>query len=331
MSRNSYLVCGFATILFASGLNAQEPPAPFQGANPAALRKISCHGISSVPMTSDADQALPLKLVANLPCGEKVLALSPTDAYTVQVLTEDGRSGFIASMYLKKLPPAPRTMDASTLKNGVARWDDGVPGCNRFVASDGSLVESISLENITVQVSLYDTGWKFRAQVAIANDSPQPIEVDPSKFVLDEIGANGKPLFYNDPAELAKNTTHEVLWSASNAAPDPRHPVFRSSSHGEAMVLAYRSPTERPVTEPNYLLSHQTAEDNAVDTQSKRTLLNYSKQVQALALKAGVIPPTEMASGAVWFDRSKNPPQLVLRIPVEGLSFEFPLTFKPVK
>ena len=335
MSRNSSVEYAFAAslvaILLASALRAQDPPAPFQGANPAALRKVSCHGVSSVPMTSDADQALPLKLVANVPCEEKVLTLSPPDTYTVRVMTGDGRTGFIAGMYLRKLPPAARTIDPAALKNGVARWDEGIPGCSRFVASDGSLVESVSLDNITVQVSLYDTGWKFRAQVAIANDSPESIQMDPSKFVLDEIGANGKPLFYNDPAQLAKNTTHEVLWSVANAAPDPRHPIFRSSKDSEAKVLAYRSPTQRPLTEPNYLLSHQIAEDDAVDTQSKQTLVHYSKQVQALALKPGVVPPSEMVSGAVWFDRAKNPAQLMLRIPVDALSFEFPLTFKPVK
>jgi hypothetical protein len=335
MSRNSSVVCAVAAILFAipfaSVLRAQDPPTPFQGANPAALRKVSCHGVSSVPMTSDADQALPLKLVANIPCGEIVLTLSAPDGYTVKILAADGTSGFIAGMYLKKLPPAPRAMDASTLKNGVARWDEGVPGCNRFVASDGSLVESVSLDNITVQVSLYDTGWKFRAQVAIANDSPESIQVDPSKFVLDEIGANGKPLFYNDPAQLAKTMTHEVLWNVANAAPDPRHPVFRSSNDSEAKVLAYRNPTERPLSATNYLLSHQTAEDDAVDTQKRQTFVNYSKQVRALALKPGVIPPGEITSGAVWFDRTKNPAQLMLRIPVDALSFEFPLTFKPVK
>ena len=334
MSRNSCFVCSLLGLSLVPSLRAQEPaPSPFQDANPAALRKVACHGATGVPMTADAEQALPLKLVANISCGEKVLALSGADTYTVKVEAADGRSGYIAAMYLRKLPPSPRTMDASTLKNGVARWAVGIPGCNEFMAADGSIVQSTSLEGITVQVSLYDTGWKFRAQVAIENDSPRPIEIEPSKFVLDEIGPAGKPLFYNDPAELAKNVTHEVLWSQANATPftDPRRPGFRSSSDSEALMLAYRTPTERPLTATNYLYSHQTAENNAIDTQSKQTLVDYRKQVMALALKPGVIPPTELLSGAVWFDRAKNPPQLMLRIPIDGTSFEFPLSFKQTK
>jgi hypothetical protein len=331
MSRNSFLVRAFIGLLCVSAARAQEPAAaPFEGANPAAFRQVTCVGTSSVPMTADADQALPLHLVANLKCGEKVLALSASDGYTVQVRTADGRSGFIAAMSLKKVPPPPRTLSASTLKNGVARWDDRIPNCTSFMSTDHSIVESTSVEGITVQVSLYDTGWKYRALIAIANDSPQPVEIDPSKFMLDEIGAEGKPLFYNNPAELAKNTTHQVLWSQANAAPFtmPARPGFRSSSDSHALMLAYRTPTERPNSATNYLLSHENAESDFIDTQTRQTLVDYPKQVLALALKPGVVAPTEMVSGAVWFDRGKKAGQLVLRIPLEGISFEFPLTFQ---
>jgi hypothetical protein len=334
MSRNSSFAFALTSLLLISTAHAQDTATPpFQGANPAALRTVSCHGISSVPMTADAEQALPLKLVANVKCGEQVLVLSGAAGYTVNVQTADGRAGYIASMYLKKVPPPPRTLDPANRKNGVARWGDGVQGCSQFMSTDGSLVESISLDGLTVQVSLYDTGWKFRAQVAISNEGTGPVNVDPSKFVLDDIGPNGKPLFYNDPAVLAKNATHQVLWSEANATPItlPPYARFHSSRDTEALVLAYRIPTDRPVTTTNYLLSHQQAENNAIDTQSKRTLVDYAKQVQALALKPGVVPPSELVSGAVWFDRAKNPPQLMLRIPIEGTSFEFPLSFKAQK
>jgi len=334
MSRNLFLGCALAGLLIVSLARAQDASAPpFRGANPAALRRVACHGISTVPITADQEQALPLNIVANVRCGEPVLVLSGADGYTVNIQTAGGQSGYIASMYLKKVAPPRRTLDPSTLKNGVARWGDGIQGCNQFVSSDGSLVESISLDGVTVQVSLYDTGWKFRAQVAIANHSPAPLAVDPSKFILDEIGPNGKPLFYNDPAELAKNATHQVLWSQANATPNPipAYAKFHSSRDTEALILSYRTPTDPSLSSPNYLLSQQDAESDALDAQGKRTLLNYSKQVQALALKPGVIPPTEMLSGAVWFDGAKNPPELMLRIPIERTSFEFPLTFKQMK
>jgi hypothetical protein len=92
--------------------------------------------------------------------------------------------------------------------------------------------------------------------------------------------------------------------------------------------LGYREPIGPRFSAPNYLLPQQDAENEAIRAQSKQTLLDYSKQIEMLALKSGIVSPTQSVSGTVWFDRSKNPEQLMLRIPVEGTSFEFPLSFK---
>lgn len=330
MMRNTFLRFLTASLLAATAARGQNaaPPSAQNGFVPTW--KISCQGASTVPMTADPEQALPLKIVANLKCGDPLALLAKPDTYTVKVMTADGKSGYVAAMYLKKLPPPRRTFDSSNLRNGVARWSDGGPGCDQFMSSDGSLVESVTVSGITVQVSLYDTGWKFRAQIAVANDSPEQVGVDPAKFVLDEVGPHGKPLFYNDPGQLAKNMTHQVLWTEANAAPAALQTRADSSSSTNAatLTLGYREPIGPRFSAPNYLLSHQDAENEAIRAQSKQTLLDYSKQVQDLALKPGIVAPTETASGAVWFDRSKNPQQLILRIPIEGTSFEFPLSFK---
>src|SRR5205823_13539273 len=181
--------------------------------------KIGCHGITNVPMTADPEQALPLRVVATLKCGDEVTVLSDSEGYTMMVRAADGSTGYVAAMYIKKLPLARRVLEpgSATLKNGVARWHDGTPGCDQFM-SDGTLVESLTVNGITIQVSLHDTGWKFRANVAIANSGAQPITVDPAKFILDSVGPHGKPLFYQDPEELAKNVTHQVLWTEASAA-----------------------------------------------------------------------------------------------------------------
>jgi len=47
---------------------SEEAVAP--AAAPAPRATVNCPGISSVPMTADAAQALPLHLVRNLSCGE---------------------------------------------------------------------------------------------------------------------------------------------------------------------------------------------------------------------------------------------------------------------
>src|ERR1700680_4210659 len=61
---------------------------------------ISCHGIRNVPMTSDAEQTIPFKLVATLNCGDEVAVLSDSEGYTAQIRTADGKSGYVATVHV---------------------------------------------------------------------------------------------------------------------------------------------------------------------------------------------------------------------------------------
>jgi hypothetical protein len=294
---------------------------------------INCPGVRNVPMTADPEQSLPLQLIATLKCGEEVTVLANDEGYTVRIQAADGTIGYVAAMYVKKIPAArrPPTVEAVLLKNGVARWHEDAPGCDHFV-SDGILVESLTVNGVTVQVSLHDTGWKLRANVAVANQSSEPIHVEPSKFILDEIGASGRPLFYQDPAELAKNVTHELLWTETVAQPATSSPRSNSSAgSASATTVGYKSSFTPSVSAPNYILPHQYAEENAVRNEGKQTLNNTGRQILALALKPANIEPNDKVTGAVWFERSKNPQQLVLRIPIGNQTFEFPLSFKQQK
>ncbi len=299
-------------------------------AAPAPLWKINCPGVPNVPMTSDPEQSLPLQVVATLKCGEEVTVLANDEGYTVKVKNADGKIGFVAAMYLKKIPAPKRPRaNAAALAHGVARWQEGTPGCDQFL-SNGTLVESLTASGVTVQVSLYDTGWKLRANVAIANSSTESIHIEPSKFILDEIGANGRPLFYQDPEQLAKNVTHQVLWTETTAGPTEISSP-QSSATASATNVGYKTSFLPAISAPNYLLQHQYAEDDAVRQQGKQTLVNTAQQVRALALKPGAVAPSDKVAGAVWFERGKNPQQLMLRIPIENQTLEFPLSFKQQK
>jgi hypothetical protein len=184
---------------------------------------------------------------------------------------------------------------------------------------------------VTVQVSLHDTGWKLRANVAIANESSASVSIDPSKFILDEIGAHGKPLFYQDPEVLAKNATHQVLWTETTAGPAKVPSPSSSASVISATNVDYRTSAVPSVSAPNYLIQHQSAEDDAVRKQGKQTLVNTAQQIRALALKPGAIEAGGKVAGAVWFERGRNPQQLMLRIPIEDQMLEFPLSFHQQK
>lgn len=310
--------------IFAPAALSQNP-ATAAPANTATW-KINCPGVRNVPMTADAEQALPLQLISNLKCGEEVEVLDNTEGYTAKIKTADGKTGFVAVMYLKKsvTPRRAPAIESATIENGIARWQPGAPGCDHFM-SNGILVESVTANGITIQVSLHDTGWKLRANVGIANNATEPIQVQPSQFILDELGPHGKPLFYQDPAELAKNVTHQVLWTESIAAPLNSAP---RASTVTATNIDYRYSVAPSISTQNYLLQHQNAEEDAVRNKGKQTLVNTARQIQALALKPSTVAPGDKIAGAVWFERGKNPGQLVLRVPLENQTFEFPLSFQ---
>jgi hypothetical protein len=261
-----------------------------------------------------------------------VALLSNDEGYTARIQAADGTIGFVAAMYLKKIPATkrPPTIAVVNRKNGVVRWRENAPGCDHFV-SNGILVESLSTNGVTVQVSLHDTGWKLRANIAVANEGSESISIEPSKFILDEIGANGRPLFYQDPAELAKSVTHQVLWTESVAEPPSAPRTIASAEPVSATSVGYKSSLTPSVSAPNYIIQHQNAEENAVRKEGKQTLVNTSQQILALALKPATIEPSNKVAGAVWFERGKNPQQLMLRIPIGNQTLEFPLSFKQQK
>jgi len=270
-------------------------------AAPGALRgTVICRGVQNVPVTADPEQALPMQLVTHLNCGDEVAVLSDSGGYTVNVRTADGQDGYVAHMYLSEHPAnsaKDRRASEAVVDNGIARWQSGASGSDQFF-SGGSVVESLTANGITVQVSLQDTDWKLRANVAIANEGAEPVHFNPAGFTLDELKPRLRTLAYQNPKELAKALTHQVYWTNVSATA-PASAVY--------MNAVYKTSATVSVT-PNYLA-------------------DIAQQVQSTVLQAATVAPKEKASGVVWFERDKNLQQLNLRIFVGDQIFEFPLSF----
>src|SRR5262249_41104415 len=111
-----------------------KPPSSIGSPFPTA--QISCHRITTLPMTPHPQQTLPRRLIANLPCGQEVSVLSDFEGYTVAVRTPEGTNGFVARIYLaapSKAPSRPAIAAVSAeVKAGVASWQSGAPGCEQF-------------------------------------------------------------------------------------------------------------------------------------------------------------------------------------------------------
>jgi hypothetical protein len=304
MRSKLWIAGAFASLAIALPSSAADNSGSAAPASGALRSTVMCRGAQNVPLTADAEQALPMHLVAQLNCGDEVAVLSNFDGYTVNVRTADGKTGYVARMYLgaaaaapAKPASAPRPVDASVNANGIARWQLGAPGTDHFY-NGRTMVESLTANGVTVQVSLQDTGWKLRASVAIANASGAQVHYNPSTFTLDELTPRLRPLRYQNPEDLGKSRTH-LAYSTTASAVAPASAVYTDAAPQTRKVI---------FTAPNFL-----AEQSQPD--------------QASALFEGTLAPHEKSAGSVWFERDKNSQELNLRIFVDNQIFEFPLSF----
>lgn len=297
MTRKLLALGSFASLALALPSAAAENSGSNVNPVPGSLRgTVVCRDVQSVPVTVDAEQALPMQLVTRLNCGAEVAVISDSEGYTINVRTAEGQTGYVARMYLSEFTAsAVQQTQSAVMDNGIARWKSGTAGSDQFY-SNGMLVESLTANGVTVQVALQDTGWKMRASVAIANGSNQNAHFSPKGFTLDELTPRLRSLAYQNPRDLAKAPTHEVYWTNANATA-PAASLLSASYRGAANVVT-----------TNYL-----AQD--------------AQQSQAPVLEAHTLAPKEKTAGVVWFERDKNPQQLTLRIFVNDQIFEFPLSF----
>jgi hypothetical protein len=276
--------------------------------------RVLCRGGAKVPMTVDAEQALPLKLIAQLDCGQPVSLLSSTEGYTVQVRTEDGQSGYVVWINIAKgevVAPTKSVRQPAVIKNGKVRWLAGTEGSQRFY-SEGLEAESLTVNGVTVQVSLQDTGWKLLANIAVANGGLQAVSVVPSQITLVTLGQVKKSLPYQQPQKLRTAINHQILWTEADAAP---------SASGYLVNAGYRTSDSDGLNRTqNYLAQQQ------VDVESKAEF-NPHSEINTVALKDAAILPSGHISGSTWFERDGKLQEMILRVPVGDLLYEFPLSF----
>jgi hypothetical protein len=297
-------------------LGAEETPNVAPLMLPTAV--VKCPGVTAIPFTADEAQALPLHIVGSLTCGDTVAVLSDEEGYTAHIRAQDGQEGYVARMYLAadagRVPTVakPQPSMAGPV-NGVVRWEAGAPGCDEFL-SHGRYVESITANGITVQVSLHDSGWKYRAHLAISNQSGEKVDVLPGIVTLDELQPNLKPLRATDAGKLAHTPTHQVLWTSTDGVPSPSAVVLHSTGSSADERMARR--TSPP---PDYLSPHMTLASARPGAFGR----SESVDLKSIALRNMSLPSGQGTTGVMWFERDGSVRELSLRVPVGNMIFDF--------
>src|ERR1700687_1957418 len=119
MTRKLVFIAAAAGLALPQASRAQEaaPPAPAPVVRSSPAFMIHCVGLTTnVPLTADSAQSLPLHLVEMLNCGDQVSVLSDLEGYTVSVRTADGKTGYVAGIYLVKAPAAAKPVPVAVAK-----------------------------------------------------------------------------------------------------------------------------------------------------------------------------------------------------------------------
>ena len=310
-----HVVFGCALLLAGAPVFASENSSGSGVAAPARAYA-NCPGVTSVPVTADAEQSLPLAQIATLACGEAVTVLSDNTGYTLRVRTSEGKEGYVAYMYLTReagpfraKPAGPVQPANGVAQSGVMRWNAGAAGCDQFV-SEGHVVESATVNGVTVQVSLQDTGWKLRTTVAVSNQSGDKVYVLPKLITLDELMPGLRSLRQENPSKLAHNeANHQLMRAEYSAQPSASAVAYRPGSGTTLSASAYRvSPVE------DYLANSSEA-----------------PPVKDLALKTVNLAPGQKTTGELWFARDPNAHELSMRLSIGDVVYDFPFSFKQKK
>ena len=281
---------------------------------------IQCVGITSVPVTTDAEQRLPLHVVGNLSCGDVVSILRDDEGYTARVSTVGGQEGYVARLYLTKSGPDAATVNrqpwSAVPVDGVVRWRANEPGCDQFV-TNGHVVESVTANGVTVQIALEDSGWKLRALIAIANSQVESVQVSPDLVVLGDAAPGVNRLLPSDPVKLSHIVNHQLLLSVASGQPPRNTASLSKAGTTPTEPATYQSAT------PNYF-----SESLFPASASNHTaIVPPAEEIQSLALKNASLKPSQNTAGIIWFDRPAHPKELSLLVAIGDVLFEFPFSF----
>jgi hypothetical protein len=172
----------------------------------------------------------------------------------------------------------------------------------------GRLYKVINTPRFTVMVAISQEGSYTRADVSIANNTILPQSLTPEDFRVEVVTPKPKVLLYVPPSDLKDLPAAPATPPISSIASSPL-------------------PSQAPVAVDTSLTSN--IDELYKEAKQKAALKEETNKVASQRdLSATSLPPNEVASGRVFFERDKHAQLVNVVLPIAGLVFEFPYIMK---
>jgi hypothetical protein len=172
----------------------------------------------------------------------------------------------------------------------------------------GRLYKVINTPRFTVMVAISQEGSYTRADVSIANNTILPQSLTPEDFRVEVVTPKPKVLLYVPPSDLKDLPAAPATPPISSIASSPL-------------------PSQATVAVDTSLTSN--IDELYKEAKQKAALKEETNKVASQRdLSATSLPPNEVASGRVFFERDKHAQLVNVVLPIAGLVFEFPYIMK---
>jgi hypothetical protein len=227
-------------------------------------------------------------------------------------------------------------------------WSAGDPNSDQVLKA-GLPVRILVRDGVAVSASLAMNDDVLWANVSVTNRSGGRIDVDPSQFALTEVTKNQKELLYESPQQIVKFIKRRAGWANGFSAMGASMARDKTTTEAEVNTKSQsRTDVDLEANPGRFSLSgtarttgssrttvtvttdspdHEARMESAREIErNTATADSKSADVVSRALLANTLVSGEGISGAVFFQHDKKVREAILRIPIAGKIFEFPVS-----
>ena len=209
----------------------------------------------------------------------------------------------------------------------TVRYAKGAANAEEFL-NRGHVVKAMDVGGMAVFAKLYDDGSNIIADIEVNNISDRRADV---RVRLCELEGTSKKVAALDPEEfIAKRERRARIAGAISAAADGANAGINNTQTSSGTVT-------NTTTGDRYDVTLRTNDPDAVARAQARARSRAAQMETGLALSAAAIRgswlydttvmPKSLADGLLVFPREKNHGEVILRVPVGDVVYEFPFQF----